>query len=121
MALASRIIRQLPSPSWASSSRCTRSPRRLIHCRFRTFPAYAHDARMLGFYYAQRGEERTLAQASIELGREVAPSEIQTWLHDEGTLGTLFLGEIAAAASPMIVHSPVTVDLMKERYGFRPI
>ncbi len=79
--------------------------------------AIAHDARMLGFYRVVLGEERALAQASRELGRPVGPAELGSWLADEKTLKALFLGEIAASAAPMVVHSHVTARAMRERHG----
>ena len=80
----------------------------------------AHDARMIGFYQALLGRQQTLETASKEMGRPVTDAEIDTWLGDEGKLETLFLSDIASAASPMIVHSPVTVELCKKHYGVRP-
>jgi glycosyltransferase involved in cell wall biosynthesis len=77
----------------------------------------AHDARMLGFYRILLGLERALSVASRELGRPVTEGELSGWMADEGTLPALFLGEIAESASPMIVHSPVTAQLVKERHG----
>ncbi len=75
----------------------------------------AHDSRMLGFY-RQLGMNRAMAVASAELGRSVRPTEINAWLADEASLPALHLGEIAAAADPMIVHAPLTARLIRERY-----
>ncbi|HQT74578.1 MAG TPA: glycosyltransferase [Acidiphilium sp.] len=80
----------------------------------------AHDARMLSFYYAIYGQERACEVASQELGRFVAADELIHWLNDEAKLEALFLGEIARAASPIIVHSPVTVEMMTSRYAVTP-
>jgi glycosyltransferase involved in cell wall biosynthesis len=77
----------------------------------------AHDARMLGFYRILLGMPRACAAASDELGRPVSENEIGGWLTDERGLKALFLGEIAATSRPMIVHSPVTQRLVKERHG----
>ena len=82
--------------------------------------AIAHDARMLGFYRSELGERCALEVASRELSRPVDVAELRGWLADEGTAKALFLGEILAAASPMIVHSPVTVRLVVERHGVPP-
>ncbi len=79
--------------------------------------AIAHDARMLGFYRILLGEDRALAAASEELGRPVAPEEMNAWLADENRLQALFLKEIAEAAHPLIVHSPVTARFIHDRYG----
>lgn len=80
----------------------------------------AHDARMLGFYRVVLGEERALQEASRELKRPVQSPELDTWLSSERAAKALFLGEIARAASPMLVHSPVTCRLVQERYGVVP-
>jgi glycosyltransferase involved in cell wall biosynthesis len=77
----------------------------------------AHDARMLGFYRVLLGLNRTLAVASKELQRPVGEAELNGWLADEGTTKALLLGEIAAAASPMIVHSAITAREVLERHG----
>jgi len=81
----------------------------------------AHDARMVGFYRFLLGPERALAVATRELGRPVHEAELDTWLADEGRLRALFLGEIAEAASPMIVHSPVTACEVRERHGVHAV
>lgn len=81
----------------------------------------AHDARMLSFYRIVLGENRAIAEASRELGRVVTPDELLTWLADESGLEALFLGEIASAAAPMIVHSPVTAELVEQRYDIKPV
>jgi glycosyltransferase involved in cell wall biosynthesis len=80
----------------------------------------AHDARMLNFYRVFLGQERALAVASRELGREVTESELNVWLDDEARLEALFLGEIAESATPTIVHSPVTARMFLDRYGVTP-
>ena len=82
--------------------------------------AIAHDARMLGFYQVLLGQGRALQQASAELGRPVDANELNGWLMEEATLKTLFLGEIAAFASPMIVHSRITAGMVRERHGVEP-
>src|SRR5262249_54521870 len=77
----------------------------------------AHDARMLGFYRILLGQERALAVAAKELRRAVTEAELDDWLADESKLEALFLGEIAEAAAPTIVHSSVTARMFPERYG----
>lgn len=79
----------------------------------------AHDARMLHFYRILLGKERALAAAAAELGRPVSEHEIESWLADENGLPALFLKEIAEAANPLLVHSPVTERYVEERYGSR--
>jgi glycosyltransferase involved in cell wall biosynthesis len=80
----------------------------------------AHDARMLGFYRSQLGLERTLAVAAQELGRGVTEAELNLWLGDESTLEARFLGEIAASASPVIVHSQPTASLLRRQLAATP-
>lgn len=82
--------------------------------------AIAHDARMLGFYRIVLGVNRARAVAEAELGRTVAPEEIDRWLADEAELPTLFLGELAAACTPLIFHSALTARLAAERYRIAP-
>jgi glycosyltransferase involved in cell wall biosynthesis len=65
----------------------------------------AHDSRMLGFYCALFGTERAQAIAGRELGRPVSTAEIRAWLQDESRLPATLLGEIAAAAEPLFMHS----------------
>ncbi|MGH7108548.1 MAG: glycosyltransferase, partial [Acetobacteraceae bacterium] len=83
--------------------------------------AIAHDARMLGFYRILLGMERARAVASAELGRPVTAAEIESWLADEAGLPTHFFGELAAACTPLIFHSPLTARLAAERYRIPPL
>ena len=61
--------------------------------------AIAHDARMLDFYRFLLSEERAIAAASDELGRQIQQDELNRWLEDPRTLEVLFLKEIAEAAT----------------------
>jgi glycosyltransferase involved in cell wall biosynthesis len=79
----------------------------------------AHDSRMLGFY-RQLAMDRATAVASRELGRVVTAAEIEGWLADEASLEALHMGEIAAAADPLLVHSAMTARLLRERYAATP-
>jgi glycosyltransferase involved in cell wall biosynthesis len=45
---------------------------------------------------------------------------VDDWIQDESNLEALFLGEIAEAASPTIVHSAVTASMFLDRYGIAP-
>jgi glycosyltransferase involved in cell wall biosynthesis len=83
--------------------------------------AIAHDARMVDFYRFLLSEDRALAVASDELGRPVDRDELNTWLADQGRLEALFLKEIAEAARPICVHSPITARYIAERYGITPV
>jgi glycosyltransferase involved in cell wall biosynthesis len=76
----------------------------------------AHDSRMLSFYRALLGMDRATSLASQELGREIKPDDVNGWLTDEATLDALHYGEIVKAADPLVVHSPVTAQLMHQKY-----
>jgi glycosyltransferase involved in cell wall biosynthesis len=80
----------------------------------------AHDARMLGFYCALLGYERARTVAGKELGRPVTEAELNVWSGDEGKLEALFLGEIAESATPMVVHSQTTANMLEKRHGVTP-
>ena len=77
----------------------------------------AHDARMLGFYCGCRGNHDALTLASRELGRLVSQRELDGWNADEGTLPITFLSGVAAASTPMMVHSPVTQAILRDQLG----
>jgi glycosyltransferase involved in cell wall biosynthesis len=79
----------------------------------------AHDSRMLGFY-RNIGLERAISVASKEMRRSIEPAEIDGWLANEDSLEALYLGEIAMAADPLLVHSQVTERVIHERYGIIP-
>ena len=81
----------------------------------------AHDARMLSFYYFFHGHAATAAMASRELGRHVSVEEVAGWVADEGTMQTTFLSAIAAASTPMMVHSPVTQAMLRAQAGVEAV
>jgi glycosyltransferase involved in cell wall biosynthesis len=76
-----------------------------------------HDSRMLGFYRVCLGVERAIRQAERELKRRLHEGELMSWLADENSSKSLFLGELVAAAEPLFLHSARTVRLVRERYG----
>ncbi len=76
----------------------------------------AHDARMINFYAVLKGQEAALKVAAEEMGRPVEPGELDVWLHNQRRLPTLFLSEIANAASPLFVHSGTSKKLIKDLY-----
>lgn len=82
--------------------------------------ALAHDARMINFYALELGFDRALRVANAELGNAVSMDELHMWLHHQENLPILFLSEIARAASPLIVHSPVTAQKINDLYGVEP-
>jgi glycosyltransferase involved in cell wall biosynthesis len=77
----------------------------------------AHDARMVNFYAGLYGAEWTCRIASRELGRPVSMAEVEAWMQNPGRLPTLFLSEILEAASPTIVHSRLTQQMIRTLYG----
>lgn len=79
----------------------------------------AHDARMLDFYRTNFGIERTLAAAADEIGRPVDLDELDKWWHEPRTLEALFLKEIAEAAHPIMVHSPISAAYIEDRYNIQ--
>ncbi|WP_210170561.1 glycosyltransferase [Aurantimonas manganoxydans] len=76
-----------------------------------------HDNRLLHFYTYQLGHGRACEVASRELGRPVDAAEIDQWLSDEASLDATFLGELASVSSPLVLHSPVTAELVRRRFG----
>ena len=79
--------------------------------------AIAHDSRLLGFYPMLLGFERASAVASAELGRAVDAAEYDGWLGEYGDPPALMLGEVAAAARPLLMHSAAAAELVGARYG----
>jgi glycosyltransferase involved in cell wall biosynthesis len=47
--------------------------------------------------------------------------ELESWMVDERSCETLFMGELTAASSPFCVHSKVTATLVRARYGIDPV
>ena len=81
----------------------------------------AHDARMLGFYCGCRPAGTALDLASRELGRPVRQQELDGWNADEGTLPVTMLSDIAAASTPMMVHSTVTKAILHDQLGIEAV
>ncbi|OYV41582.1 MAG: hypothetical protein B7Z81_00745, partial [Acidocella sp. 20-61-6] len=75
-----------------------------------------HDARLLGLVSAG-GLRAAAAIAGQELKRPVAEAEILAWSADETQREASFLGEIAAAAKPLIFHSQQPANLVQARFG----
>lgn len=76
--------------------------------------ALCHDARLMGLL-----GPRAAALASTELGRAITDREIAAWATDESQREACFLGELAAAARPLIFHERHSVKLVQERFGAR--
>jgi glycosyltransferase involved in cell wall biosynthesis len=71
-----------------------------------------HDARLPGLL-----GPRAAAVASAELGRAVSAAEVRDWERDETRREACFLGELAAAARPLILHGRETVEVVLARFG----
>lgn len=76
-----------------------------------------HDARLLGFALSSFGPSRTAVLAAAELGRAVTPAEVIAWGADETTRPVTLLGEVAAAARPLIFHNRHSVAEIGARFG----
>ncbi len=81
----------------------------------------AHDARQIDYYFHEKGARAALALAGREMKREVHESELTGWLLNQRELPTLFLSELVAASSPLIVHSATTALEIERLYGARPV
>lgn len=79
-----------------------------------------HDNRLLSFYVVCLGRPHLLRTASAELGRVVENPEADGWQHNEATLEATFLGELAASAQPLLLHSRPAASLVRERFGMAP-
>ncbi|MGC9270611.1 glycosyltransferase [Acidiphilium sp.] len=79
--------------------------------------AILHDARLSGLYRAGFGAARALGVAAAELGRDVTQAELDAWEREQIHMPARFLGEIAAAATPLIVHARETAAFLAARSG----
>ena len=76
-----------------------------------------HDNRMLGFYSILLGRHRAERTAERELARPLRPGELDRWLGDEATLEATFLGDVAAIADPLLLHSSRSAQIVRERFA----
>jgi glycosyltransferase involved in cell wall biosynthesis len=76
-----------------------------------------HDARLLGFSLSKFGPAWTAGIAAKELGRPVDPAEVLAWAEDETRRQADFLGELAAAARPLMFHTRRSAALVTARFG----
>ncbi|WFT80517.1 glycosyltransferase [Methylobacterium sp. CB376] len=83
--------------------------------------AIAHDARMINYYVQLRGMESAIKIATQECGHAVEESTVRDWLHNQDRLPILFMSEIARCAKPLMVHSPMTANIIEEHYRERPV
>jgi glycosyltransferase involved in cell wall biosynthesis len=83
--------------------------------------AIVHDARLTGFYRGTWGDARALGVASAERGADVSLAELDAWDSDEVHMPVRMLGEVAAAAAPLIVHAADTAGFIAARHGIDSI
>lgn len=83
--------------------------------------AILHDARMMGFYLSACGTARARGVAAAELARDVTDRDLDSWELDQFAMPARFIGEIAAAASPLIVHAADTARFAAARHGVQPV
>ena len=79
--------------------------------------AIQHDGRLLDLYAAEIPRARRERIAAAELGRPLRPGEMDEWLLGTRPPPALLLGEVAAAAQPLIVHSAASARAVMRRYG----
>ena len=75
-----------------------------------------HDARLIGLV-AGRGLDHAAELASRELGRAIAPETVALWAENENGREASFLGDLAAAARPLIFHARQPAALVAARFG----
>ena len=76
-----------------------------------------HDGRMIDLYAAHVSLTQTERMAEAELGRPLRENEIWHWLAGDTPPPVLILGEIAAAAEPLLLHSRASVAEVSRRYA----
>lgn len=76
----------------------------------------SHDFRMAEFYRARLSTEAFAGFASRSMGRPVSVGEVESWVKDLHRLPTLFFDELLQAADPLITHSRVTQQRIREQY-----
>jgi glycosyltransferase involved in cell wall biosynthesis len=79
--------------------------------------AICHDARLLGLMVECEGYQGAAAIAGAEIGRDVTAAEVTKWRFDETTRAASFLGPLAAAARPLILHAAPSAALVRQRFG----
>lgn len=79
--------------------------------------AILHDARLIDLYRSCFGEGRARGVAAAELGRDVTQAELEAWTRDQAAMPVRLLGEVADAASPLIVHARETQQFIAAHHG----
>lgn len=79
--------------------------------------AILHDARLMGLYRGTLGEAWARGVASAACARDVTSDDLDAWAGDETAMPVHFLGEVAASASPLIVHAAETARFVVQRHG----
>jgi glycosyltransferase involved in cell wall biosynthesis len=75
-----------------------------LHCRYGGV-CIVHDNRLLDMLFHWKGERYVQQLASRALSRDVATTEIHSWMQDPGSLPLMFFDEVLGRARPLIVHS----------------
>ena len=76
-----------------------------------------HDGRLLDLYWHHLGRERAVRLAEAELGRDLEPGELESWLSGRRPPGALLFGELAEVAEPLMFHARAAVREVRRRYG----
>jgi glycosyltransferase involved in cell wall biosynthesis len=79
--------------------------------------AILHDARLSGFYRGTWGDAHALGVAAAERGANVSLADLDAWEADERLMPVRFLGDIAAAAAPLIVHATDLAQFIASHHG----
>jgi glycosyltransferase involved in cell wall biosynthesis len=79
--------------------------------------AIVHDARLGGLYRSGFGDAAAMGIAIAEYGGAVTYAQLDAWEADQAAMPLRFLGEIAAASAPMIVHAASTAQWVATRHG----
>ncbi len=82
--------------------------------------AIVHDARLGDLYRSGFGDAAALGIAIAESEKNVTFEQLDAWEADQATMPLRFLGEIAAAATPMIVHAASTAQWVAAKHGIAP-
>jgi glycosyltransferase involved in cell wall biosynthesis len=75
-----------------------------------------HDSRLLGLAQ-HKGLDFAAALAARELHRPVEVAEVLAWARDETKREASFMGDLAAAARPLMFHARPCVALATDRFG----
>lgn len=79
----------------------------------------AHDNRLAEYYHYRLGAQKFAAMAEKSLGYPVSIAKAQGWINDKyESLPTIFFDELVIASQPLIVHSKIIQQQIKQLYGY---